>query len=85
MASVAADRSFCIFFVDRSIPLLFQIPGITDTGLLPRKIRKVAILGGSLMSSGIATALVFANHYVIMKYMDQKSLENGIDGVKGEK
>ncbi|PHT44360.1 Glyoxysomal fatty acid beta-oxidation multifunctional protein MFP-a [Capsicum baccatum] len=59
-----------------------KIPGITDTGLLPRKIRKVAILGGSLMSSGIATALVLANHYVIMKYMDQKSLENGIDGVK---
>ncbi|PHT61213.1 Glyoxysomal fatty acid beta-oxidation multifunctional protein MFP-a [Capsicum annuum] len=61
-----------------------KIPGITDTGLLPRKIRKVAILGGSLMSSGIATALVFANHYVIMKYMDQKSLENGIDGVKAD-
>ncbi|KAM3376634.1 glyoxysomal fatty acid beta-oxidation multifunctional protein MFP-a [Capsicum galapagoense] len=61
-----------------------KIPGITDTGLLPRKIRKVAILGGSLMSSGIATALVLANHYVIMKYMDQKSLENGIDGVKAD-
>lgn len=71
-----------LFFVDRSIHLLFQIPGITDIGLLPRKINKVAILGGSLMSSGIATVLVLANYYVIMKYIDQNSLQNGIGRVK---
>ncbi|CAN4113637.1 unnamed protein product [Withania somnifera] len=59
-----------------------KIPGITDMGLLPRKINKVAILGGSLMSSVIATVLVLANHYVIMKYMDQNSLQNDIDRVK---
>ncbi|XP_060174702.1 glyoxysomal fatty acid beta-oxidation multifunctional protein MFP-a-like isoform X2 [Lycium barbarum] len=61
---------------------LWKIPGITDMGLRPRKINKVAILGGSLMSSGIAIVLLLANHYVIMKYIDQNSLQNGIDRVK---
>lgn len=65
--------------------ILFQIPGITDIGLLPRKINKVVIIGGSSMSSGIATMLVLANHRVIMKYTDQNSLQNGINRVKGEK
>ncbi|XP_015079708.1 glyoxysomal fatty acid beta-oxidation multifunctional protein MFP-a-like isoform X1 [Solanum pennellii] len=58
-----------------------KIPGITDIGLLPRKINKVAILGGSLMSSEIATVLVLANYYVIMKYIDQNSLQSGIGRV----
>lgn len=82
---MAAILLFYVFFVDRSIHLLFQIPGITDIGLLPRKINKVAILGGSLMSSEIATVLVLANYYVIMKYIDQNSLQSGIGRVNGEK
>ncbi|XP_055829900.1 glyoxysomal fatty acid beta-oxidation multifunctional protein MFP-a-like isoform X2 [Solanum dulcamara] len=78
---------FCIDVIEHGILFgprngLWKIPGITDIGLLPRKINKVAILGGSLMSSGIATVLVLANHYVIMKYIDQNSLQNGIDRVK---
>ncbi|XP_006355813.1 glyoxysomal fatty acid beta-oxidation multifunctional protein MFP-a-like isoform X2 [Solanum tuberosum] len=68
-----------VFFAKQSTS---KIPGITDIGLLPRKINKVAILGGSLMSSGIATVLVLANYYVIMKYIDQNSLQNGIGRVK---
>ncbi|MCE2055900.1 hypothetical protein HAX54_043714 [Datura stramonium] len=68
-----------VFFAKQSTS---KIPGITDMGLLPRKINKVAILCGSLMSSRIATALVLANHYVIMKYIDQNSLQNGVDRVK---
>ncbi|XP_059295715.1 glyoxysomal fatty acid beta-oxidation multifunctional protein MFP-a-like [Lycium ferocissimum] len=68
-----------VFFAKQSTS---KIPGITDMGLRPRKINKVAILGGSLMSSGIAIVLLLANHYVIMKYIDQNSLQNGIDRVK---
>ncbi|KAJ8535718.1 hypothetical protein K7X08_023438 [Anisodus acutangulus] len=68
-----------VFFAKQSTS---KIPGITDMGLRPRKIHKVAVLGGSSMSSGIATVLVLANHYVIMKYIDQVSLQNGIDRVK---
>ncbi|KAH0661044.1 hypothetical protein KY290_027013 [Solanum tuberosum] len=68
-----------VFFAKQSTS---KIPGITDIGLLPRKINKVAILGGSLMSSGIAAVLVLANYYVIMKYIDQNSLQNGIGRVK---
>lgn len=68
-----------VFFAKQSTS---KIPGITDMGLLSRKINKVAILGGSLMSPVIATVLVLANHYVIMKYIDHNSLQNGIDRVK---
>lgn len=68
-----------VFFAKQSTS---KIPGITDIGLLPRKINKVVIIGGSSMSSGIATMLVLANHRVIMKYTDQNSLQNGINRVK---
>ncbi|AQK91461.1 enoyl-CoA hydratase1 [Zea mays] len=43
-----------VFFSQRATS---KIPGATDLGLMPRKITKVAILGGGLMGSGIATAM----------------------------
>lgn len=60
-----------------------QIPGITDLGLVPRRINKVAILGGGLMGSGIATALIMSNIPVILKEVNEKFLEAGIGRVKG--
>ena len=34
--------------------------GLCSSGLKPRKLRTVAVIGGGLMGSGIATALVLA-------------------------
>lgn len=50
----------------------------------PRSVKKVAILGGGLMGSGIATALILANYEVILKEVNDKFLQSGIDRVKGE-
>lgn len=68
-----------IFFAQRGTS---KVPGVTDLGLSPRKIRKVAILGGGLMGSGIATALILSNYLVILKEVNQKFLEAGIGRVK---
>eukprot|EP00268_Persea_americana_P031369 TRINITY_DN3050_c0_g2_i3.p1 TRINITY_DN3050_c0_g2~~TRINITY_DN3050_c0_g2_i3.p1 ORF type:complete len:728 (-),score=159.83 TRINITY_DN3050_c0_g2_i3:358-2541(-) len=68
-----------IFFAQRATS---KIPGITDLGLVPRRISKVAILGGGLMGSGIATALIMSNIPVILKEVNEKFLEAGIGRVK---
>ena len=60
-----------------------QVPGITDQGLVPRRIRKVAILGGGLMGSGIAAALILSNYPVILKEVNEKFLQAGIERVRG--
>jgi len=52
-------------------------------GLMPRKISKVAILGGGLMGSGIATAMILSNYPVILKEVNEKFLNAGIDRIKG--
>ncbi len=49
--------------------------GITDGGLKPRRIKKIAVLGGGLMGSGIATASALAGIEVIVKEVNQKFLE----------
>lgn len=61
-----------------------QVPGVTDRGLVPRHVKKVAILGGGLMGSGIATALVLSNYSVILKEVNEKFLDAGINRIKGE-
>ncbi|MBA0739695.1 hypothetical protein Gogos_012934, partial [Gossypium gossypioides] len=68
-----------IFFAQRGTS---KVPGITDRGLVPRKVKKVAILGGGLMGSGIATALLLSNYTVILKEVNEKFLEAGIGRVK---
>ena len=55
-----------------------QVPGVTDLGLAPRGMRKVAILGGGLMGSGIATALILGNYPVILKEVNDNLLQVGI-------
>jgi enoyl-CoA hydratase/3-hydroxyacyl-CoA dehydrogenase len=62
-----------------------QVPGVTDRGLVPRAVKKVAILGGGLMGSGIATALILSNYPVILKEVNEKFLEAGLNRVKGGK
>ncbi|KAI9122870.1 hypothetical protein K1719_005759 [Acacia pycnantha] len=68
-----------VFFAQRGTS---KVPGITDRGLVPRRVRKVAILGGGLMGSGIATALVLSNYPVILKEVNEKFLVAGVNRVK---
>ncbi|KAF8011152.1 hypothetical protein BT93_J1695 [Corymbia citriodora subsp. variegata] len=68
-----------IFFAQRGTS---KVPGITDRGLMPRQVRKVAVVGGGLMGSGIATALVLSNYSVILKEVNDKFLQAGIGRVK---
>ena len=49
--------------------------GITDAGLKPRRMKKVAVLGGGLMGSGIATASALAGMDVLLKEVNEKFLE----------
>ncbi|GAV74636.1 LOW QUALITY PROTEIN: 3HCDH domain-containing protein/3HCDH_N domain-containing protein, partial [Cephalotus follicularis] len=51
-------------------------------GLVPRRVNKVAILGGGLMGSGIATALILSNYPVILKEVNEKFLEDWIGRVR---
>ncbi|KAJ8423104.1 hypothetical protein Cgig2_004702 [Carnegiea gigantea] len=67
-----------IFFAQRATS---KVPGVTNLGLAPRQIRKVAILGGGLMGSGIATALILSNYPVILKEVNDKFLQAGIGRV----
>ncbi|CAN7051451.1 unnamed protein product [Brassica oleracea var. botrytis] len=68
-----------VFFSQRGTT---KVPGVTDRGLVPRKIKKVAIIGGGLMGSGIATALILSNYPVILKEVNEKFLEAGLGRVK---
>lgn len=49
--------------------------GVTDAGLKPRPIKRVAVLGGGLMGSGIATASILAGIEVLLKEINEKFLE----------
>ncbi|XP_024961410.1 glyoxysomal fatty acid beta-oxidation multifunctional protein MFP-a isoform X2 [Cynara cardunculus var. scolymus] len=68
-----------IFFAQRGTT---KVPGVTDQGLKPRRMNKVAILGGGLMGSGIATALLLSGYQVYLKEVNEKFLEGGLGRVK---
>ncbi|CAN4096345.1 unnamed protein product [Withania somnifera] len=53
-----------LFFAQR---VTSKVPNVTDIGLKPRPVKKVAIIGGGLMGSGIATSLVLSNIFVIVR------------------
>ena len=55
-----------------------QVKGVTDAGIKPRKLKVVAVLGGGLMGSGIATALTLSGYSVIVKEINQKFLDAGL-------
>ncbi|XP_020595327.1 peroxisomal fatty acid beta-oxidation multifunctional protein-like, partial [Phalaenopsis equestris] len=52
------------FFAERATS---KVPNISDVGLKSRRIRKVAVIGGGLMGSGIATAFFFNSVAVLFK------------------
>jgi enoyl-CoA hydratase/3-hydroxyacyl-CoA dehydrogenase len=60
------------------------VPGVTDIQLKPRKIRKVAVIGGGLMGSGIATALLVGNISVVLKEVNSQFLEKGQKMIAGQ-
>eukprot|EP00878_Enallax_costatus_P013083 GHUV01013671.1.p1 GENE.GHUV01013671.1~~GHUV01013671.1.p1 ORF type:complete len:534 (+),score=173.53 GHUV01013671.1:1005-2606(+) len=68
-----------IFFATRSTK---KVSGVTDAGLKPRKIKRVAVLGGGLMGSGIATALLLANVDVVLKEVNQQFLDGGMSRIR---
>lgn len=62
----------------------WQIPGITDRGLQPKKVNKVAITGGGSVGCEIATNFILSNFYVILKESNEISLVAAIGEIKGE-
>ena len=46
--------------------------------------KKVAIIGGGLMGSGIATALLLSNINVILKEVNSEFLSRGIKSIEGK-
>ncbi|KAD6453406.1 hypothetical protein E3N88_08111 [Mikania micrantha] len=68
-----------VFFAQRGTT---KVPRVTDLGLKPRQIKIVAVLGGGLMGSGIATALILNGYQVVLKEVNQKFLDAGLGRVK---
>ncbi|MCD7467164.1 Altered inheritance of mitochondria protein 1 [Datura stramonium] len=68
-----------VFFAQRATS---KVPNVTDIGLKPRPVKKVAIIGGGLMGSGIATSLVLSNIFVIVKEINPEYLQKGIKAVE---
>lgn len=59
------------------------MPNVTDVGLKPRHVKKVAVIGGGLMGSGIATALLLSNIFVYLKEVNSEYLLKGIRTIEG--
>ncbi|KAL2999697.1 hypothetical protein AAZX31_09G174300 [Glycine max] len=68
-----------VFFSQRAIS---KVPGVTDIGLKPRNVKKAAVIGGGLMGSGIATALILGNIHVILKEINSEFLLKGIKTIE---
>jgi enoyl-CoA hydratase/3-hydroxyacyl-CoA dehydrogenase len=64
LGTEAARGLIHLFFAERAAA---KVPGVTDSGLRPQKIERVAVIGGGTMGSGIATALLDANFGVLLK------------------
>ena len=60
------------------------MPGVTDVQLKPRPIRKVAVIGGGLMGSGIVTSLLVSNISVVLKEVNPQFLQRGEKMVAGQ-
>ncbi|KAH6757837.1 multifunctional protein 2 [Perilla frutescens var. hirtella] len=67
------------FFAQR---LITKIPQTSGMNLLPRKIDKVAVIGGGLMSSDIVVMLVLRNYQVILKEKNRKQLLEETNRIK---
>ncbi|KAK6273437.1 hypothetical protein POUND7_010520 [Theobroma cacao] len=68
-----------LFFAQRTTA---KVPNITDVGLKPRHVKKVAIIGGGIMGSGIATALILSNISVFLKEINSEYLLKGMKTIE---
>ncbi|TXG61404.1 hypothetical protein EZV62_012767 [Acer yangbiense] len=68
-----------VFFAQRTTS---KVPNVTDVGLKPRAVKKAAVIGGGLMGSGIATALILGNIYVVLKEINPEYLLKGIKTIE---
>ncbi|KAL5838345.1 hypothetical protein ACOSQ3_015514 [Xanthoceras sorbifolium] len=68
-----------VFFAQRTTS---KVPNVTDVGLKPRAVKKAAVIGGGLMGSGIATALILSNIYVVLKEVNPEYLLKGIKTIE---
>ena len=68
-----------IFFAQRTTK---KVRGVTDQGLKPRSMKCIAVLGGGLMGSGIATAAALSGIRVLLKEINQKFLDDGLGRIK---
>ena len=59
------------------------MPGVTDIDLVPRRVNKVGIIGGGIMSPEIATTSILSNYLVTLKEENDKFLQDGIGRVRG--
>ncbi|MBI2824294.1 MAG: enoyl-CoA hydratase/isomerase family protein [Planctomycetia bacterium] len=80
LASPQAAGMIHIFFATRAAP---KVPGVTDQKLEPKKIERVAVLGGGTMGSGIATALLQAGVEVALKEVNDEFLQAGRGRIDG--
>ncbi len=67
LGSDAARGLIHVFFAERRAS---KVPGVTDAELSPRAIRRVGVVGGGTMGSGIATALCSAGMHVTLVEVD---------------
>ncbi|CAI9758987.1 unnamed protein product [Fraxinus pennsylvanica] len=79
VASVTSKALVHTFFAQRATA---KVPNVTDIGLKPRMAKKVAVIGGGLMGSGIATALILSNIYVVLKEINSDYLLKGIKTIE---
>ncbi|XP_012846457.1 PREDICTED: peroxisomal fatty acid beta-oxidation multifunctional protein AIM1-like isoform X4 [Erythranthe guttata] len=59
-----------------------KLPIVNDIGRKPRPVKKVAVIGGGLMGSGIATALILGDISVLLKEINSEYLLKGIKTVE---
>lgn len=69
-----------VFFAERAAA---KVPGVTDQGLSARAIRRVGVIGGGTMGSGIATSLISSGVEVVLREVNQELLDKGLGRVRG--
>ncbi|KAJ4849293.1 hypothetical protein Tsubulata_021565 [Turnera subulata] len=77
--SITCKSLVHFFFAQR---VTSKIPGISYLGLVPKEVKRIGVVGGGLMGSGIATTLILSNFQVVLKEANYKSLAAGIDRIK---
>ncbi|GAB2292292.1 Altered inheritance of mitochondria protein 1 [Dionaea muscipula] len=80
---VLSDTSRGLVHVFFSQRMTSKVPDVSDIGLKPRPMKKVAVIGGGLMGSGIATALILSNIQVVLKEINSEFLLKGQKSIEG--